>query len=142
MARKLLVLLAALATTLGVSISGAGSASALGGETLGCRIAPGTEFNFYQFCHNTQRANQYGVAFMVQNVTSSPTYSWSIPTAYQSMISQGCTSTSSTCTLSVGKTEQDIPVSVTLTEGGASRTISSEATIFSYCWNGSTYVYC
>jgi hypothetical protein len=123
----------ALAITLGLSVSSAGSASALGAETFGCRIAPGTEFNFYEFCHNTQPASQYGVAFLVQNGSGSPTYSWSIPAFDQSKISQGCTWSSPSCTLMVGKTDQDIPVSVTLTQGGVFRTISSEAMIFSYC---------
>jgi hypothetical protein len=133
MMRKLLILLAALATTLGLAVPGAGSASALGGESFGCRIAPGTEFNFYQGCHNTKPANQYSVGFAVQNWTTSSTFSWSIPADYQSTISQGCTSTSPTCTLSVGRWDQEIDVAVTLTDGGASKTLTSVAMIFSYC---------
>lgn len=135
MTRKLLALLAALATILGLTVFSPGNASALGGEWLGCRIAPGTEFNFYQYCNNTKQAYQYSVAFVVQNETAASTYSWSITAGFGYGISGGCTTTSPSCTLSVsrGAGDREIDVSVTLTQGGASNTLYSNATIMPYC---------
>ncbi len=127
MRRKLLALLAALATILGVTVLSPGNASALGGERLGCRVAPGTVFTYNQFCDNNQSAYQYSVAFLVQNETAPSTYSWSITTQGFYSISGGCTTTSNSCTLSVSRTagDRDISVSVTLTQGGASNTLYS-----------------
>jgi hypothetical protein len=133
MVKKLFVALLALATVLGVTVSNTGSASALGGEWLGCRIAPGTEYNFYEFCHNNKAATQYTVAFKVQNETAPSTYTWSIPSAYQDKIYSGCTSTINYCTLVARNISQDIEVSVTLTQDGASRTMTAYATVEMYC---------
>ena len=110
---------------LGVMLASGGNASA-SGEWLGCRIAPGYEFNFYPTC-NTAAApdsnGEYGVAFVVQNQTTAATYSW---TTSGYPIATGCTSTTNWCTVSAG-TGQQIDVSVTLTQGANVQTLSSTA---------------
>ncbi|HEX8080231.1 MAG TPA: hypothetical protein VF557_08480 [Jatrophihabitans sp.] len=142
MLRKLACLLAILATTLGLTVFSTGTASAIGQETFGCRIAPGNEFNFYQTCRNTRNSNTYySVAFKVQNATASSTFSWTIPAFYQSRIISGCTSMSSGCTLSAPPVyEQEIHVDVWISDGGASRFLNSSAYLVEvcgypdYCW--------
>jgi hypothetical protein len=132
MTRRLLALLATLAATVGIAAFNAGNAAATG-TTFGCRIAPGTEFNFYDVCHNTKPASTYGVAFMVQNPSPGSTYSWSVPANYQSKISAGCTSTSASCNVSVPSYDQDITVDVAVTVGGVTTWFSSTAVIMAYC---------
>jgi hypothetical protein len=133
MNRKLLGLLMGLLTFCSFTFFAAGDASALGGEWLGCRIAPGSEFNFYPACSNSQAAYQYTVAFMVQNESQSSTYNWSIPAGYGTAIYSGCGSADNWCTLTVGRTTQDINMQVTLTQGGASETLNSTASIEPFC---------
>jgi hypothetical protein len=130
--RKLLVLLVALAATLGVSVSTSGSASALGGEWLGCRMTPSTVGTFSADCGNNVPASSYRVTFGVQNETAPSTYSWSIPAAYESRIYSGCSSTTNSCVLTTYRAE-DITVSVTLTQGGSSATLTSTASIEAFC---------
>lgn len=106
------------------------------GEWLGCRIAPGSEFNFYDTCHNTGDPDpngKYGVAFMVQAESAPSTYSWSFPSIYQSNVYGGCTSTTNWCTLLIGKKATGFSVSVTLTQGSATETLTAWAEINS-CW--------
>lgn len=135
MVRRLASLLAALVMALGMTVFSAGTASAVGGETFGCRIAPGTEFNFYETCRNTRETTTYySVAFKVQNATATSTFGWTIPAFYQSRIISGCTSASSSCTLSAPRWgEQEIYVDVSISDGGASRSLSSAAYIFAWC---------
>lgn len=134
--RRILALLIATVTALTLSLAIPQSASALGGEWLGCRIAPGTEFNFYDSCHNTGGPDgngQYGVAFMVQAESAPSTYSWTIPSIYQSNVYSGCTSTTNWCTLLIPKKSTYFSVSVTLTQGSSTATLTSWAEISS-CW--------
>ena len=134
---------AAAATILGMGLLPAGEASALGGEWLGCRVAPGTVFTFSQFCSNTANsASSYGVAFQVQSETAPSTYSWSVPAEFVSRISEGCTSTSNWCKVTVPNKDADITVSVTLTQGGSSVTLTSTATIMKTCYYANTWQYC
>jgi hypothetical protein len=141
--RKIRAAFAAAATILGISLLPATEASALGGEWLGCRVAPGTVFTFNQNCSNSANgATSYGVAFQVQNETAPSTYSWSVPADYQSRISGGCTSTSSVCNINVPNKTADITVSVTLTQGGSSVTLTSSATIMKTCYWSGTWQYC
>ena len=134
MTRKMLSVLIGLVTFFTFTLFNAGNASALGGEWLGCRIAPGTEFNFYPTCVNTPNgATQYSVAFMVQNESQPSTYSWAIPSGYETKIYTGCASTDNWCTLLVKAKYQDITMAVTLTQGGASATLYSTASIEASC---------
>ena len=136
--RKLLALALAVVSAVTVMVFNCGNAAALsGGEWLGCRIAPGYEFNFYQTCSNTMGPDEYGnfgVAFRVQNETAPSTYTWTIPAPYQSSISTGCTATSNWCTIQASASRQTIDVSVTLTQGSASETFQASAYITpEYC---------
>jgi hypothetical protein len=134
--RRLFALFAMMCLILGLTVSNAGSASALGGETFGCKVSPGTVLTYNTYCNNhTKIASSYQVGFVVQNETAPSTYSWSVPTAYASMISSGCTSTSSGCTLTIPNSDSYIAVSVTLTQDGASETLSAFASIARGCGN-------
>lgn len=126
--RKLLAVFIAVISALGLMLFSSGNASA-SGEWLGCRIAPGTQFNFYQTCSNTggpAADGYYSVAFMVQNETVSSTYAWTGP-GYP--VYSGCTSTTNWCTLKVYQGSRTINVSVTLTQGAYVQTLSSTAYI-------------
>lgn len=123
--RKLLALVASLSLALGLTMFSAGSATALGGETFGCRVAPGPWMPYEQYCWNGWYAPEYTVGFAVENVTGPVTYSWSVPPEYTSMVVGGCTSSSYDCAVSVPNANHYIPVSVTITQSGASRTLSA-----------------
>jgi hypothetical protein len=139
MTRKILALLAVLATTVGLTVMGGGNASALGGEWLGCLVEPNSNGTYSQLCRNNTGGTLggYEAEFRVQNETAPSTYTWSVPASYQSSIVYGCTSTSSFCAVSLSNYDQDLWVSVTLTQGGASSTLSSRARILQTC--GSSY---
>jgi len=141
--RKIRAASAAAAAILGISLVPATEASALGGEWLGCRVAPGTVFTFNQHCSNSANsATSFGVAFQVQNETAPSTYSWSVPAEFVSRISEGCTSTYNWCKVTVPNKDAVITVSVTLTQGGSSVTLTSTAEIMKTCYNGSSWGYC
>jgi hypothetical protein len=143
MTRKLLALLAALAATLGLTVMGGGNASALGGEWLGCQVGPGSNGTYSQLCRNNgPTLGGYEAEFKVQNETAPSTYSWSVPASYQSSIVYGCTSTSSSCAVSLSNSDQDLWVSVTLTQGGASSTLTSRARILQTCRSSEGWEYC
>ena len=116
----------------------AGSASpaaAFGGETFGCRVAPGTDFQWRQYCFNTKYATTYNVGFAVLNTSGTGyTYQWTISGDYQYVIT-GCTSTSYDCAVSVriGAGDKEILASVTYTQNGQSATRYADATISPYC---------
>lgn len=109
---KVFTLLTTLVTVLAATAVGTGNASAAS-DNFGCRIAPGSEFNFYNYCYPTRGPNAYGqysIAYKLQNPPSGATYSWVIPSAYQSRIVSGCASISSTCTIWSYPTEDTIEV--------------------------------
>jgi len=126
--------LAVLGATIALALSLAPPASAIGNETFGCRIAPGTEFQWYEYCTNTKPATLYNVAFAVQNTSGSYTYSWAIGGPYQYVIT-GCTSTSPTCAVAVpgGQTDKEITGTVTFTQDGQSVTRNAYAYVHGYC---------
>lgn len=131
--RRLLALMAVAGTTLALLVAGGGTASALGGESLGCRVAPGTVFTFNHVCSNNQGASSYTVGFLVQNETGTSSYSWNVPTAYQSQIVGGCGSGQNWCTVSANNSDQEIYLTVTLTQGTDSETLDSYGFINQYC---------
>lgn len=133
MTRKLLLLLTVLLTTVGGSLASAGNASALGGEWLGCRVLPASTNTFSSGCSNSQPASTYEVTFAVQNETAPSTYSWSRPSKYA--VVSGCSATQNWCSLSVpgGTFDRTVTVSVTLTQGAATETLSTQAGIGAYC---------
>jgi hypothetical protein len=138
MTRKLLGLVAVLVATLGLTMINTGNASALGGEWLGCQVGPGSDGTYSQRCRNSGPTinGWYQVDLAVQNETAPSTYSWSLPVGYQSSVLSGCTSTSSSCSLLVPSSDQRFDVSVTLTQGGASSTLTASVSIMEYCWYG------
>jgi hypothetical protein len=135
MARKLRVFLAVLATTLGLmAVPTATSASALGGEWLGCMAYPGQAY-YDTYCIGSTASGRIIVDFVVMNETAPSTYSWAIPAGYQTQISAGCRSNTNYCQLNVGRGYQEIPMSVTLTQGGATATLTAYAYIEPMCGN-------
>lgn len=133
MAHKLRVLLVALATTLGLMAPTATSASALGGEWLGCMVTPGDDSSWASECWGGATGGYVIVDFLVMNETGPSTYSWSVPELYQSRIYSGCGPTNSLCRLRVQATGHSISVSVTLTQDGASATHSAQALVDRSC---------
>lgn len=133
MMRRISGLPVALATVVAGSLINAGSGWASGGEELGCRVLPGPVNTFSPYCGNSQPASTYEVGFAVQGETASSTYSWSRPTRYA--VVSGCSSSTNWCYLSVpgGSIDRSITVSVTLTQGAMSETLTSNATITAYC---------
>lgn len=131
--RKLTSLLTALITAGGLAVAVAPDASALGGETLVCRVTPSRTAAFNPDCGNNMPASSYQVTFWVQNETAPSTYAWSITADLRWTVSNGCTSTSNVCTISVPNLDNDIDASVTLTQNGASETLTSHAFVGQYC---------
>lgn len=131
--RIFLSLLTALITASGLTVATAGDASALGGETLVCRVTPSRTAPFYPNCSNNMGASSYQVTFWVQNETAPSTYAWSISADLSWTVTNGCTSTSNTCVISVPNADNDITGSVTLTQNGATRTLTSHAFVGQYC---------
>jgi hypothetical protein len=110
------------------------NASALGGETLGCRVAPGHTFTFSSFCTNDSPSNSgYTIGYLVQNTSGTYRYAWSIPGP--SSVYDGCTSTSNSCTISVTRASREYDMSVTLSQGGSSETLTASADIEPWCGN-------
>lgn len=135
--RILMSLLTALITASGLAVATAGNASALGGESLVCRVTPSHSPYFDPDCDNDMAADSYQVTFLVHNQTAQSTYAWSISASLSWTVSSGCDSTSSTCIISVPKYDNDITASVTLTQNGATETLTTRASIGLFC--GSTY---
>lgn len=130
-----MALLTALITACGLTVATAGEASALGGETLLCHVNP-TSLPYGSDCANNMGANSYQVIFWVQDETAPSTYAWSLSADIPSWtVTSGCTSTSNTCVLSVRNEDNVISASVTLTQNGATETLTSFAFVNQYCGN-------
>lgn len=135
--RSAMVGLAACAVAASSLVLGtAAPAAAFGGETFGCRIAPGTVFTWSTYCQNSRPATTYNVGFAVLNTTGTYTYSWTVTGPYQSVIT-GCTSTSYDCAVSVHAEASDVEIfaTVTYTQDGQSATQSARAMVIPYCDN-------
>ncbi|HEV2886695.1 MAG TPA: hypothetical protein VGX49_07290 [Jatrophihabitans sp.] len=132
MVRKLLVLLATLAATLGLMVPTATTSSALGGEWLACGMTGGP--NYYASpCVGGSSSGPVVINFAVLYETGSSTYSWAVPAVYVPNINEGCTSNSNYCQLIVGRGSKQILMSVTLTQGQATETLSTNAYVEPYC---------
>lgn len=130
--RKLWSLGAIVVLALALVVGTSGPAAALGGETLGCRIAPVLgDPPFTPNCTNHMPAQTYGVGFLVSGLVGTYTFSWQLPAGYTPV--SGFCGDSDQCAINVRNTDQTIPVSVTLTQGGASETLSSLAIINQFC---------
>jgi hypothetical protein len=82
-------------------------------------------------------ASSYTAVFQVTNLNGSYSYAWSVPALYVSKITNGCTSTSSSCTLGNLTPTREVTVSVTISQSGQSS--SSEATAYIEQWCGNSY---
>lgn len=132
--RRMIAVLTAVGTLAAAGLSATGTASALGGETFGCRVSPNPTVPPYtETCRNRQYASMYVAGFVVENVSAPSTYSWSIPSAYQGAVYAGCTSDRPDCGISMPNEDAQLTVSVTIIQNGASRTMTSTATILQYC---------
>lgn len=134
--RKLISIFAAAIMAIFLVCLSNGTASAIGGEVLGCRVAPasGSQPITHPFCTDRMPPNPYfNVGFQVLNEVGSYSYAWTVPAAYTSAITSGCTATTSYCAITARNSDQSIPVSVIVTQGGASETLSATAQISQYC---------
>jgi hypothetical protein len=131
--RIFMSLLTALITASGLAVATAGNASALGGETLVCQVTPSSTAAFSPSCGNSMGATSYHVTFRVQNETAPSTYAWSISADLRWTVTDGCTSTSNFCTISVPNGDNDMTASVTLTQNGVTETLTSYASVSQYC---------
>jgi hypothetical protein len=135
MVRKLLVSLAALATTLGLMVPTATTASAFTNEWLGCAVTGGNWY-YTSPCSGGASSGSVILDFKVMDETASSTYNWAVPSDLVSRIFDGCTSTSNRCEIQVGRGSRYVTVSVTLTQGGASETLSTTASVEPWCGSG------
>lgn len=136
-ARRALTAATALVAAAGFSVLAAGPASALGGETFGCRISPGPAGSYSSNCHNSAKYHApYSAGFLVQGAAAGTTYAWTVPAGRQ--IAPGTCGTTAGCRIDNLSGDDFIPVSVTLTQGSAAETLTAYATIIPVCGN----VYC
>jgi hypothetical protein len=73
----------------------------------------------------------YGVGFVVSGLSGTYTFAWQLPAGYTA-VSGFCGNTDQ-CAINVGNSDQNILVSVTLTQNGASETLTSRAIINRFC---------
>jgi hypothetical protein len=133
--RVLAGLTVVLAVIASIVVGSAGPAAAFGGETFGCRVAPGTDFVWRSFCVNTRPATTYNAGFAVLNTSGDGyTYQWNISGDYLYVI-VGCNSASYDCAVAVrgGSIDREVDVSVTYTQNGQSATQYATAYIRGYC---------
>jgi hypothetical protein len=134
--RRILVgLSTVLAVTTSIITGSAGPAAAFGGETFGCRVSPGTDFEWRPICFNNRYAQIYNAGFAVLNTSGTGyTYQWTISGSYMYVIT-GCNSTSYDCAVAVrgGVSDKQVDVSVTYTQNGQSATRYATAYINAYC---------
>lgn len=139
--RKLLSLLAVADSVVFLGLVAASPASALGGESLGCTVNPGGSSTYANRCSSYGPAGNYQVQFQVLNGTGTYSYAWTVP-ATNAGITGGCTSTSSYCTLTTAAPAnggESSRVSVQLTQGGSSETLTATAVLQTECYINGNY---
>jgi hypothetical protein len=109
-------------------------ASALGNETFGCQTSPGPAGPYLGNCHNSAKygPGPFSAGFLVQGAAAGTTYTWTVPAGYQ-VLAGTCTSTSSGCRVDNLVGDTGVVVSVKLSQGGQSRTLSATAVIAQVC---------
>ncbi|TDV48704.1 hypothetical protein [Actinophytocola oryzae] len=130
--RRILSLFAAVVAAVGLSLVPSGSASALGGESLLCRVVPVTgNPPFTQTCSNRTLINgTYSAGFHVFNTSGSyDSISWVVPSPYSSV---GCGGFDCSIDMS-SRSDQTVTVQVVLTQAGVSVTLSATAHINAVC---------
>ncbi|MEJ3747935.1 hypothetical protein WEI85_32180 [Actinomycetes bacterium KLBMP 9797] len=133
MKRVLSTVAAGIVAATSLTLATPSPAAAFGQETLGCRYAPGYVFTFDQYCTNQTAANTYTVGFLMENLSGSYTFSWSLSGGYQSIYA-GCTSTSTSCAVTVnGRADSQVTATVTYYQNGQSATRTSIAVTNAVC---------
>ena len=130
--RKALLTLAAAMIAIGVPALSVSAASAAG-PSLGCNIQPSYNDNFTGGCGTPVAATAYGVTYLVQGTTGTPSFAWTVPSSGK--VAAGCTSTSDVCSINVRALAEDqrLTASVVVTQGGSSTTLSATAFINAVC---------
>jgi hypothetical protein len=137
--RKVFGLFAILAAagTAAVGVLAASPAAAITSDTLGCYVTPSQTQPFLRAdgCfNNSMYSTTYTATFQVASPTQSYTYAWSVPSAYVSRITAGCTASSSVCNIGGLRATSVVTVSVTLNlNGTAVSTQSVTADIEPWC---------
>lgn len=133
--RKILSLVAVVVAALGLVVVSEGSASALGGESLLCRVAPAPVTTpFTNPCSPVLVASTYNVGFEVFGGSGTYTYSWSVPVGPGVTIVAGCGISDAGCTLAItSHTEHDVTVTLVLTQNGVPETLTAETVIEPTC---------
>jgi hypothetical protein len=132
--RRYVPILAAASLALAAPLVGASSASAFGGETLGCSVNPGGYGSGQSSCGTSVPASSYSVGYNVQGGSGSYTYSW---TVHGGTITAGCTSTTDYCAINAIEIANDryLTASVVITQGSSQATLSATAYIPAGCGN-------
>lgn len=133
--RRYIPLLAAATLALGTSIVSAGSASAFGGESLGCQVSPGGYSPNTPSCGTSWPASSYQVSYNVVGGSGTYTYSWSAVPVPAGSITGGCTSTTDYCSFTIPEVRSDryLTESVVISQAGSQATISATAFIPAGC---------
>jgi hypothetical protein len=132
--RRILALLGAFVAAVALTAVFTGSASALGGEQLGCRLLPSSTSTYTSpTCRAQSKSAVYDIQFQVSNTTGSGIgTTWSVPAGYP--VLGGCTSNSLGCEISAhSTTDQNITVSVVVTQAGATERLSATAIVIAVC---------
>jgi hypothetical protein len=127
--RKLSALLAAAILIWGLTLATSTPASATG-AWLGCRVSPGTNTTWSQWCQSSQPASWYNAGFLVQNAPTPMSYTWSVPAGYS--IYGYCGSSDNACAVVTHQGDY-ITVTVTLNYSDHSEIYSASADIELYC---------
>jgi hypothetical protein len=131
--RRVLSLLAVLIVALGLSAAPAGSAWALGGESLLCRVVPvAGNPPFTPTCSNRKLiTGTYSAGFHVFNTSGTyDSITWNLPAGYPP--NPGCGGFDCSIDMSSSR-DQDAVVSVVLTQAGTSVTLTARAHINAVC---------
>jgi hypothetical protein len=137
--RRIPVLTATILLAGGWSVLSAGPAAALGGETYGCQISPGPVGTYTGNCHNNPKfRGPYSAGFVVGGAAAGTTFTWHVPAGYQT--APGLCTTGAGCRVDnlPGGSDSRVTVSVTLTQGGATETLTATAIVNAVCGT----VYC
>ena len=113
-------------------------AQAIGGESLGCRIAPGPAVDWALLCLNHWKAPKYNAGFAVLGMSGGGyTFVWRITGPYNHIIT-GCVETRYDCAVEVdgGMIDKEIEVQVTIWQGGQSVLRQANALIRGFCPHG------
>ena len=110
------------------------------GSDLACNVSPGNGHFSPGFCANGVASFSYTLTYKVQGVTGSASYSWTPP----GLVVSGCTSSSSTCAVSVtqGHADRDHVATVVVTQGSTHTTLSATAELAAVCGGPNGPVFC